>query len=104
MPYLESVGFGSYTTSSRSLQVSVPTVSVDSVTGVETVSAQPRSIEAAIEDAGKTVKVLTAGSPAEGFPADMRQGYLYEFKSQPGTLYVLGADNVIRALLTVPEA
>lgn len=100
MPYLEEVGFKIAGGSFHGV-VSVPTVSTDSATGVEVVSAQPRSIEAAIEEAGKTIVTLTAGSPAEGFPPNMQQGRFYEFKSQPGTLYFVSGDNVVRALIGV---
>lgn len=74
--------------------------------GVETVSAQPRPLEQAIEEASVGVKTLSgpppsASAPTEGLPANAQPGEAYTFQSEPDAIYLLGCDFVWRALLLV---
>jgi hypothetical protein len=43
----------------------------------------------------------TASKPTEGLPTDAVPGRFYTFKSRNETVYVLGSDNVWRAILLV---
>lgn len=70
---------------------------------VETVTGdlEPRTLEQAISDASKPVKIIP-GTPQDGFPPNARAGQLIQFESEPSSIYVLGPDNIWRASPLVP--
>lgn len=78
----------------------IVTVPVTTDTGA--VVQAPRTIQDAITETAKAVTIIRGTAPTpDNLPANAKPGQMFTFTANPNYIYVLGTDNVWRALALV---